>query len=848
MVLRMARARLVLIDGYSLLFRAFYGTRPLSTSDGRPTNALFGFVTNLIQIFKDFEPDCILVALDAPGKTFRHADFAEYKGTRTDPPEELSFQLESSRKLLADLNIPSLEEPGYEADDIIGTLSRIAESKGYDTTIVTGDHDALQLVDECVTVYTPSVGPRKAKSYDPAAVVERYGFGPEHITDYKGMAGDSSDNIPGVKGVGDKTATKLIQDYGDVEQIIAAMEEIPDKFRKKLEPAIEDMRLSKKLATIDRESPVQFDFAPYKVEVEQAEQALGALKELEFKSQVERLAEVLNPYFEGDKELTADVGREEIAFEDAGEIGDLHSFIGLEEFALYPDEEGWRVAVGSKVGHAPSGMVEGSFDELAGRTIGHGLKPLYRTTGATEPPAFDTQVAAYVEKSDRGDYDLEQMCVAHLDRVASTASHKAAAIAPLRDLLKDMVADSDQKQILNDIELPLIPILAELEANGILTSAEMLEQFSKELEREVETVQQRIHETAGEEFNIGSPKQIGEVLFGKMELPGGRKTKTGWATGAEILSDLAAEHSIAADILSWRELTKLKGTYADALPKLIREDGRIHTTFAQTVAATGRLSSNDPNMQNIPIRTELGRTIRKAFYAPEGMELLSLDYSQIELRILAHMCGDENLVAAFQDGRDIHTATAAQMFGVELEKVDKSQRGLAKMLNYAVLYGVSGFGLSNQLGAGFSPADAKELITQYNERFPKVKAFTNDMIEKTRNQGFTETMSGRRRYFPDINASNRQRRQYAERQAMNAPIQGTAADMIKIAMINVRSKVGPDDARMLLQVHDELLFEAKTRDAVETIRTEMEQALPLDVPVVADAKAGPNWLEMTTIS
>ena len=467
-----------------------------------------------------------------------------------------------------------------------------------------------------------------------------------------------------------------------------------------------------------------------------------------------------------------------------------------------------------------------------------------------QAPQFDTLLAGYVLQSDRSGYDLSDLFSAYLDEDPSARPQiRAAAVSMLADEMRSKLEKEGQTGVLNDIELPLVPILSDMELEGICLDSDVLTEFSKELAAKIDSIQANIYELAGEEFNVGSPKQIGEILFGKMEIPGGKKTKTGWATGAEILEDLADNHEIAGEILNYREVAKLKSTYADALSKLVGEDGRVHTTFNQAVAATGRLSSNDPNLQNIPIRTELGRRIREAFVAPEGRELLSFDYSQVELRILAHMCGDSALVEAFKNDEDIHRTSAALMFHVQPEDVTREQRGQAKLLNFAVLYGVTDHGLARQLGKEFSRADARELIDQYSERFPAIKEFTDSIVAGARKTGFTTTLFGRRRHFAEIHSQNFNRRSYSERQAMNAPIQGTAADMIKLAMIKIRPLLESGETKMLLQVHDELLVEAPEAEStmIEPIRSAMEEALPLSIPVKVDAKRGSNWLQLEPV-
>jgi DNA polymerase-1 len=521
--------------------------------------------------------------------------------------------------------------------------------------------------------------------------------------------------------------------------------------------------------------------------------------------------------------------------------------------SMFDDEpSGWMVAKGNEVREAAAEAVHGLFASGPDRAIGHDLKSLYKNIDpCLTPPRMDTMIAAYVLQSGRGTYEAGSIIQAYLDaELPLSPEQQALGLLLLEEPLREKVKAEGEEKVLYDVELPLVPLLAEMEQAGIATSADMLHEFSKSLEIDIERVRQTVWEYAGQEFNIGSPKQIGQILFEKLEIPGGKKTKTGWATGVEILSDLQADWEIAGEILTYRELTKLKSTYADSLPKMIASDGRIHTSFSQAVAATGRLSSSDPNLQNIPIRTELGRQIRRAFHAEEGNTLLSLDYSQIELRVLAHMCDDENLTEAFQSGTDVHTVTAALMFNIKSDEVTKEQRGMAKMLNYAVLYGVTGYGLSNQLGAEFNPASANELIEQYQERFPKIHGFMDTIVAGARSTGYTSTLIGRRRHFPDIHAANWNTRQYAERQAMNAPIQGTAADMIKIAMLDVRKLIEGSELAMLLQVHDELVFEGTPdviQEWIEPIREAMEQALPLDVPVEVDAKVGENWLEMKPV-
>ncbi len=863
----MPEKRLVVIDGYSLLYRAFFATRYLSTSDGRPTNALYGFTQMLFLLLDQVKPHAVVVALDAPGKTFRHVEYSEYKGTRKETADELKVQLVSARDLIAALGIPSIECPGFEADDVVGTISRLAEENGYLTTIVTGDLDALQLADGSVSVMTPRTGLTDTMTYGPAEVEARYGFGPAFVPDFKALKGDTSDNIPGVPGIGDKGAADLIQKFGTIEEMVARFDEIEPKYQKKIAGCQEQMILSKHLATINREAPIQYDFQPFVLSPDQMQAAQAMLEGYEMKSVARRAPNVLARYLDGASmdEPTVEVVSEQLQIDrraagTASELADIFGSAPLAAYfpatALRADlfEEEKRVALlahGTTVAEVPEALAHELIRSEPGRFILHDAKPLYKRFGAwVDQPRFDTQLAAFVLQSGRSTYALRDLVGGYLDvQVPQSSEEFAAALSLLEGAMSERLGKEDQLKVLHEIEMPLIPILADMERLGICADRDALREFSKSLQITISSTQAKVFELAGQEFLIASPKQLGEVLFDKLGLPSGAKTKTGWGTGAEILQPLAAEHEIVAEVLNWRELTKLKSTYADALEKQIGPDGRIHTTYSQTGAATGRLSSNDPNLQNIPVRTELGRSIRNAFTAAPGYRLLSCDYSQIELRVLAHMCGEPALVAAFQEHEDVHTATAQLMFNLGEAKPEKSQRNYAKLLNYAVLYGVTDWGLAQQLGGGFSRAEAKALIDLYNERFPTVKEFTKSVVAEARSKGFTTTLHGRRRYFPDIHAAKINERQYAERQAMNAPIQGTAADMLKLAMHTAHRTLRGSETRMLLNVHDELVFELRDGDteSVEKLRRDMEGALPLNVPIEVDAKVGETWNSMEPI-
>jgi DNA polymerase-1 len=867
--------RLVVIDGYSLLYRSFFATRFLSTSAGHPTNAIFGFVSMLFILMEKVKPNAIVVALDAPGGTFRHEEYEAYKGTRKETADELKIQLKDFREFIVALGIPSIEVKGFEADDVVGTISKKAEENGYDTTIVTGDLDSLQLVDDCISVLTMKIGVTDTITYDPAGVVARFGFEPKFLPDYKAFKGDTSDNIPGVPGIGDKGAAELIGKFGTIENLLAHFDEVDPKYQKKIAGNEKQMLQSKHLATIVCDVPLEYDFQPFQLDENQMAAAIAMMEAFEFRQHARRAPGIFAPYLKGSALAEADPFAEPhdpfaederivARVDNIPDYDSLAGWVGERPFAaffsapqarkdLFDDEVEPLafVAIETEVREVKESDALRLVGEHPSQAVLHDSKQIYkRLMPSLNPPRFDTMLAAYILRSERSNYPLRDLVQAYLDFAPPETPHEmAAALYLLEAPLRERLVKEGQDRVYFEVELLLVPILADMENLGIAASREGLREFSQSLEQEIASTQSAVHELCGEEFNIGSPKQLGFILFEKMQIPGGQKTKTGWATGAEVLGELAASFDVCREVLRYRELTKLKSTYADALQSLIRADGRIHTTYVQTVAATGRLSSNDPNLQNVPIRTELGRGIRKAFHAPEGYFLASLDYSQIELRILAHMCEEPALVRAFKEREDVHTVTAEQIFQLGEIPPTKEQRRLAKMLNYAVLYGVTEFGLAQQLGVGFGYEQARELIKAYNERFPTVKAFTDSIIQEAKSKGFTTTLYGRRRYFPDIHAPKIMDRKAAERQAINAPLQGTAADMMKLAMIRAQEIADDCSARMLLTVHDELLFEIPLGEEslVEPLRTAMETALPLSVPVEVDAKLGPNWDEMKVV-
>jgi len=886
-----ARPILVVIDGHSLLYRGFYATRMLTTSDGRPTNAVFSFTNMLLSLLDSVQPAAIVVAFDAPAPTFRHEAFVEYKAHRQEAPDEFRPQVEMTRQLLGAMGIPTLTIPGFEADDLVGTIARRAPEQGYEVLIFTGDRDQLQLINEHVRVCAPVRGVSDLQIFDAQAVQERYGIRPEQIPDLKALQGDPSDNIPGVPGVGEKTAVKLLQQFGTVENLLAHLDEVEDtKLRERLSQKREQILQSKMLATILQEVPIELhDIPPFQLTPERVQRLQQVLEDLEFRSVLRRLPalmqkfgqeaavqpvsihELLQPEVVRDpnEQTLARLleGNTPVAVRLQGELRHLRDAAIVQIALAFEPARAvlfdWRhapLAASDSLfatGSVPEPLLRLLHDEKRVR-LAYDAKTellLARGTGVEmKPPTFDVLLAAYLLQPSRASYPLDWLCEELLDlrlpEGGDRLAAEAAALLMLEKPLRERLQAEETLTVFQQIEMPLAPVLAEMEWHGIRIDAPYLQELSTRLEVEMNAVAQEVYALAGEEFNIGSPKQLGTILFEKLGLPVIKKTKTGYSTDAEVLQTLAAEHPIAALIVKYRELSKLRSTYAEALPKLINPlTGRIHTKLNQTVTATGRLSSSEPNLQNIPIRTEMGREIRRAFIADPGYLLLSLDYSQIELRILAHMSGDPMLVQAFEQGEDIHTATASILFGVRPEQVDRELRRRAKTVNYAVLYGMSDYGLSQELG--ISVGEAKQIIEQYFQRFPQIKAFTQAILEEAREKGYVRTLLGRKRYMPELHSANRNERLAAERAAINMPFQGTAADIMKLAMIRVHRRLPEVEpkARMLLQVHDELLLESPdSRESVLEVaraaRAEMEQAYPLRVPLTVEAKIGQNWRDM----
>jgi len=847
--------RLFIVDGHSQIFRAYHAVGYLSTSKGIPTQAVLVLSTMLWKLIREEQPDYLAIALDPPGPTFRDQLSAEYKATRSAMPDDLARQLPYVRRLFDALRTPVLEVSGFEADDVLATLvDQALALPELEVVVVSGDKDLLQLVGPRVRVLSVSGRTGEPILYDEAKVRERWGVEPGQIADVLALMGDTIDNIKGVHGVGEKTAVKLIGQYGSVDRLYENLPLIAGKLRETLAAGRKDALLSRELALLNRKVPVAIDLGTFR-RVEPDWAKLRALwMELEFS----RLLKELPPAPTASPEPTtildgaaAGAWLERVpagaplAVDWAGEARTPESRItGL---ALFHPDAG-PTAVGPDATPATLGAHE---------LIVHDAKPLlefWLGRGVELPPVHDTAVAAYLINSARASYRLEQVCMEALGDgppAADPVHPQGARARFLWRYWEHAAAELRARElwpVYETIERPLIPVLALMERHGIRVDPARLEAFAKELERDLDNLTREIYRLAGEEFTIASPKQLAQILFEKLKLPPLRRTKTGYSTDADVLTELGLRHELPAKILEHRSIAKLKGTYADTLPGLINpRTGRIHTTFNQLVAATGRLSSQDPNLMNIPIRTELGRRIRAAFIPEEGWRFVAADYSQIELRILAHLSEEPALIESFGRGEDIHTRTASEVFHVGAGDVTSLQRTIAKSANYAILYGVSAFGLSQ--ATKIDQKEAKRYIDDYFASHPRVRAYIDRTLAEGRQHGHVSTMLGRRRYLPDLTSPNPIARNAAERMAMNAPVQGTASDMIKIAMVRVQAALAGRGlrARMLLQVHDELLFEAPP-DEVATIeelaREIMAAALPLKVPVVVDVKTGADWAEV----
>ncbi len=864
---------LFLIDGNSLAYRAFFALpESIGTSDGRPTNAIYGLASMLVKIIDEHGPAGVVVAWDA-GMSGREVTYDLYKAQRKPRPDLLREQWPHLMPLVEAFGYTNVKVAGYEADDVIASLTRQAREQGIEVMVVTGDRDAYQLVGEGVRVMSTSRGITETKIYDSAAVLERYGVPPELVTDLMGLRGDTSDNIPGVPGIGEKTASALLQQFGSLEKVLASVEEISGAKRKQnLVDHADDARMSKDLATLQYEIETGVDLAAAMASEPDRGALRDFMREFELRAVLERLEEALP---EGDAvpgrkvETELEIEAVEGGVEDLGD-GPLALAIAGHRWAAAETE---RIIAG-----------ESTQDELAvalaGKPIaGHDLKSLgggrhgLLAAAAREGVALelehDTLLAAYLLEPQRRTYELTELAadagIGLAEGAAAAAGEEdgqlalgeeveagldppeeARLVAAVADVQRPRIEELGLEPLMREVELPLVQVLAAMEREGLKLDAGRLAEVGAGFAERIETLEKEIFELADEEFTIGSPQQVGRVLFEKLELTRKRRGKTGFSTDARVLAQIRDEHPIVEKIESWRELTKLKNTYLDSLPDLIDpKSGRVHTTFNQAATTTGRLSSTNPNLQNIPIRTELGRPVRACFVAEKGARLLSADYSQVELRVLAHVADEEVLKEVFRAGEDVHAATAAEVFEIGRDEVDVGQRSKAKMVNFGIVYGLTGFGLADRLN--IPRKEGEEFVARYLERFPAVRAFREGIVEKAQEEGFVTTLMGRRRPIPELRSGNGNTRRLGERLAVNTVIQGTAADIIKVAMVNCQRALreAGGGTRLVLQIHDELLFEGPPEEmdgATELVRREMCAAYQLDPPLEVDVGVGPDWL------
>lgn len=883
----MAKGRVFLIDGNSLLYRAFFAMPHFSTLDNQPTNAVYGFTMMLLRLIQEESPDVIIVAFDAPAKTFRHDEYEQYKAHRKKPPDELISQQPIAREMVEAFNIPRIEVEGFEADDVIGTLAKKAESEGYDVVIVTGDLDALQLVDDKkIRVMRTVKGVTETTLYDEEHVKAEYGLSPRQFPDYKALVGDTSDNIPGVQGIGPKGAVKLLQEFDDIENLYGHIDRVePPRFRDLLTASSDRAALSKRLATIVTDLPLDLRLEESRFSGPDYPRLRKLFLDLKFSTLLKRLPqETAQRSLFDESEMAAKpetVAVEVKAIQDSAGLRKLlDEAASAREIAVRIDGTSLRGVDAEPRGLAiglPSGAYYAHLSPDTGLSLldvrllfenagiakhGHNLKYEFEIAGrhgiSFAGAAFDVMLAAYLVNPTRGTHSLESISLDYLGIELpapdgeSAAGARVDAIRRLVPMLSAKLSEDGLDRLMREVEMPLVPILADMELAGVAVDCEWLRQLSEVLQARISELEQDIYTLAGTDFNIGSPKQLQTILFDKLGLPAAKKTKTGYSTDAETLAALAPAHEIVAGILEYRELTKLKSTYADALPKLVEPTtGRIHTSLNQAVTATGRLSSSEPNLQNIPIKTEVGRRIRKAFVASPGNVLISADYSQIELRILAHVSRDPELIRSFREDEDIHTRTATKLFDVPADEVTPELRRRAKTVNFAVIYGMSEYGLSRELG--IPTGVAKEYIDDYFREYPGVKQYAEETLAKARLSGYVESLLGRRRYIPELNSANRTFREFAERAAVNMPIQGTAADIVKIAMIGVVDRLADRNlkTRLVLQVHDELVFDApesEVNQAAAIIKDAMESAFDLDAPLRVEIKAGGDWCTALPVS
>lgn len=873
--------KFMVIDGNSILNRAFYGVRLLTNHDGLPTNAIYGFLSTLFRLQDEYTPDRTIVCFDVKEKTFRHQKFDSYKATRKGMPDELAAQLPVMKEVLDALGMIRCEKGGYEADDLIGTISRKAEAQGDDCLIVTGDRDSLQLVSAHTTVHLVSSkgGQDTSRDITPEAFREEYGFDPIRLIDLKALMGDSSDNISGVPGVGEKTAMNLLHTFGSLDEVYRHLDapEIKKGLRDKLTNGEQAARDSYWLATIERDAPLPIDMQALPDAQMDRDALYDLLTRLEFKSFLTRLGlsktEAPAPTATERKrvELT-DLESAQKQLDALTELSAVPLFAapGLRAFALLAQDTVYLLSSDS--------FSVTDWDTVTARLFAgdiklvmHDAKPTYvellEAGLAAQGVLFDTSIAAYLLDPTASAYDLERVALSYLNRelpkvdltaedAFSPLGGRDSALAAMTanvEAIADIYAEASARleeqgmhKLFFEMEMPLMTVLAEMQQAGCKADADQLCAFGEQLDTRIAALTEQIYEAAGHEFNIQSSKQLSVVLFEELGLPYKKKTKTGYSTSAEVLESLAGYHPMIADVLEYRQLTKLKSTYVDGLLKVIAPDGRIHSHFQQTVTATGRLSSVDPNLQNIPVRTELGRELRRMFVAEQGRVLVDADYSQIELRVLAHVADDDAMIEAFRGGQDIHATTASKVYGVPVKEVTPQMRSSCKAVNFGIVYGISDFSLAQDIGV--TRKEAAAFIQSYLDTYPGVHHYMESIKQSARETGYVETLFGRRRALPELNSKNFNLRSFGERAAMNTPIQGTAADIIKIAMLRVRDRLKAEgfEARLILQVHDELILEAPEHEAERAaalLREEMEHAAELRVPLVAEAKIGHSWYE-----
>ncbi|HAJ32183.1 MAG TPA: DNA polymerase I [Candidatus Atribacteria bacterium] len=884
------RKKFILVDGQGLLYRAFYALPQLTTTYGQVVNAVYGFTMILIRLLEEEKPEYMVITFDTPVPTFRHKEFKEYKAHRKKMPDELISQIPLIKEIISNYNISSCSKEGYEADDVIGTIAKEAEKRNCNTIIVTGDKDAFQLISPHTKIMTTIKGVTEVKIYDEEGIKKKFGVGSEKIVDILALKGDSSDNIPGVPGIGEKTAIALIKEFGNLENILNNADKISKRsLREAIREYEDQIKMSKMLATIVREVPIKYDFDSFRVKSPNYEELWKIFKKLEFKNLLKKIAPKINhektklkfnlidteeklerltnriiekKYFSfyiinsSDNAISSDILGIALSFKD-----NENYYIPL--FALNLIENSKCLSL-----ELVLSKLRPYFENQGIIKISHNLKfnfiVLCRNKVGIEGNNFDTMIAAYLLNPSSENYNLRNLFWEYLKYFKNNenkegkqntivsivdACENAQNILKLKDILEEKMEEKNLISLFRKIEMPLVKILGEMEINGIKVNIDFLKKMSQQVDTRLGELKKTIYNLSGTEFNINSPKQLSVILFERLKLPVIKKTKTGYSTNADVLNTLAPQHKVVSFILEYRELGKLKNTYIDKLPFLVNsKTKRIHTSFHQTVTSTGRLSSSEPNLQNIPIRTEIGKEIRKAFIAEEGFVLLSADYSQIELRILAHLSQDESLLNAFKNGEDIHAHTASGIFGLDQNIISKQMRRMAKVINFGIIYGMSSYGLARNLGIGRE--EAEKYINNYFYRYQGVKKYIEREKEEARKKGYVITLLNRRRYLEGINSNDKNIREFNERIAINAPIQGSAADLIKLAMIKIDESFKKErfKSKLLLQIHDELIFEVykpELEKAKDIIKDIMEHSLKLSVPIKVNLKTGSNWAEVS---